>query len=214
MATKELGRCVIISGSPDVNIDFIKSNLKSDDYIICADRGYLYAKQCCVKPDLFVGDFDSFSGSVDEGVELVSLKVHKDDTDTMHCVTVALEKGFKDILILGAIGGRFDHSFANVSILQYISDNNAYGKIVTENETIEFRSSGVYNYINLKDHTFSVFPFGCSEIVVSYSGDVEYPAKSLKVTSSVAMAISNIFNSDNVQIAIEKGSALVIVDNC
>ncbi len=41
----------------------------------------------------------------------------KDDTDTMHSVDLALEKRFDEIAILGALGGRFDDSFANVAVL-------------------------------------------------------------------------------------------------
>ena len=38
-------RCVIISGSPDTDAEFIKKTVKTEDYIICADRGYCFAKE-------------------------------------------------------------------------------------------------------------------------------------------------------------------------
>ncbi len=212
MADKKLGRCIIISGSPDADVSFIKSQIKPDDYVICADRGYSYAQQCFLNPDLVIGDFDSFNGTVDDNVEIISLKVHKDYTDTMHCAKVALERGYRNIIILGALGGRFDHSFANLSILKYLSEKGATSKILTENESIEYKPKGEYEYLSLNGYTFSVFPFGCNEIEVTYKGQVEYPANFLKVSSSDTITISNIFRSDNVIIAIEKGSALIIVD--
>ena len=212
MAVEKIGRCVIISGSPDVDPSFISSQIKKDDYVICADKGYEYAQQCSIKPDLFVGDFDSFCGSVEEGVEIISLKTRKDYTDTMHCAKVAIKRGYRNILILGALGGRFDHSFANLSVLQYLSENGANAKILTENESIEYKPVGEYEYLYLNGYTFSVFPFGCNEVVLTYNGKVEYPANSLKIKSSDTISISNIFRSDNVKISVEKGSALVIVD--
>lgn len=212
MVNKKLGRCVIISGSPDADISFIKSQIKPNDYVICADRGYSYAQRCYANPDLFIGDFDSFNGKVENNVEIISLKVHKDYTDTMYCAKVALERGYKDIVILGALGGRFDHSFANLSTLKYLSENGATPKILTENESIEYKPKGEYEYHFLNGYTFSVFPFGCNEIEVTYRGQVEYPANFLKVSSSDTTTISNIFRSDDVKIAIEKGSALIIVD--
>ncbi len=51
--------------------------------------------------------------------EMVLTAFPKDDTDTMHSVDLALEKRFDEIAILGALGGRFDHSFANVGVLLY-----------------------------------------------------------------------------------------------
>lgn len=52
-------RCVIISGSPDTNSDFLSEVIKPDDYVICADRGCDFAKQAGITPNLVVGDFDS-----------------------------------------------------------------------------------------------------------------------------------------------------------
>ena len=210
MAVKKSGRCVIISGAPNCNADFIAANILTDDYIICADGGYKYAQKCNIKPDLFVGDFDSFKGTVQGKTEVIRLKVHKDDTDTMHCAKIAIEKGFSEVVILGAIGGRIDHSFANISILQYFADNNVSAKIITENEILQIASVGEHSFYNLKGYTFSVFPFGCNEVIVSYEGDVEYKAQSLTLYSSTPMGVSNIFLSDNVKIIVKQGYALIV----
>ena len=82
-----------------------------------ADKGYEYAKKAGAKPDLIVGDFDSYSGNLPDDCEVIKLNSHKDDTDLLHCIEVALSRGYDDFVILAATGGRFDHTLANVLFL-------------------------------------------------------------------------------------------------
>ena len=212
MAEKKSVRCVIISGGTSADLSFIKNFIMPEDYVICADRGYAYAKQINIIPDLIVGDFDSYSGSLPD-TEIITLNTHKDDTDTAHCAKVAVERGFKEICILCALGGRNDHSFANLCLLQYLDENSVNCKLIDKSETVEFKTKGVYEYNNLKDKTFSIFPFSCNEAVVTFQGNCEYPAEKLTLSSSLAMGISNIFRSDKVNIEIIQGKVLIFIEN-
>lgn len=204
-------RCVIICGAPGVSPNFIRGQLLKDDYIICADGGYAYAIAAGIAPDLIVGDFDSYRGRLDEGAEIISLQTHKDDTDSMHCAEVALQRGFKEIALLGAVGGRLDHTLGNICLLKYISERGGAGEIIDERGVLSFKAPGEYPYNNLNNRTFSVLPYGCNSVRVSYRGKVEYPARNLIISSSVTRGISNIFREDRVSIVIEEGNALVFV---
>ena len=212
MAEKNSVRCIIISGCPCADIDLIREYVNRDDFLICADRGYNYAEQINIVPDVIVGDFDSFSGALPD-TRIVSLNTHKDDTDTAHCAKIAIELGFKKVIILGALGGRNDHGFANYCVLQYLNENGVEGIIIDRNETVEFKTQGTYSYDNLKDRTFSVFPFACNEAVVSYHGECEYNADNLVLKSSLAMGISNVFRSNEVKIQIHSGKVLIFTEN-
>ena len=71
------------------------------------------------------GDFDSLSGagkayleSLDH-TEIVRLNPEKDDTDTQSTLNLAIRRGAKNILILGATGGRLDHFIGNMGLLGY-----------------------------------------------------------------------------------------------
>ncbi len=205
-------RCIIICGSPDTDPGFVRDYVCEDDYVICADRGYEIALKAGITPDVFVGDFDSFCGKIAGEIEVEALRTHKDDTDSMHCAELAADRGFKNVFLLGALGGRLDHTFANLSVLEYLCDNNINASVESESESVRVLNPGAYSYTGFKGKTFSVFPFGCEETVVTYLKDVEYPADSLTLKSAVAVGISNIFKSDCVKIRIESGTALVIVN--
>ena len=204
-------RCVIIAGSPDADVEFIRTIVCDNDYVICADKGFEYANKAGIKPNLVVGDFDSYKENNFENYETITLNSHKDDTDTMHSIDLALERGYKSILILGALGGRFDHTFANVSVLQYINNKGGKGVLLSKCERIEYLSQGEYCYEGYNGKTFSLFPFGCVGVTVTYSG-VEYPLDNYCLKSSIPMGVSNVFTTDKSVVKINDGNAIFIIN--
>lgn len=205
-------RCVIICAAPNTDLAFMKSLIKSDDFIICADGGLEYARKLNIRPDLVVGDFDSFKGDKAEIAEkTITLDTHKDETDTLCCINEGIKTGCDTFLLLSALGGRFDHSFANLSLLQYLTDKNCKGYIKTENETVTMLKEGSYCFENLKGKTFSLFPFGCDKAVVSYK-NTEYPLKNTEILSSTAVGISNVFTDCKSEITIHSGYAILFIN--
>ena len=202
--------CVIIAGSPETNSEFIKRTVTDNDFVICADKGYLYAKNAGITPDVVVGDFDSFCSEITDDCEVISLNPIKDDTDTFHSIDIAIERGYTEFTIFGALGGRIDHSFANISALEYISEKGAKGILLSEKERVEFLPKGEYRY-SYKGKTFSLFPFGCSEVCVTYEG-VFYPLDKFRIKSGLSLGISNVFTSDESKINIYDGNAILIIN--
>lgn len=213
MAEKVLKRCVIVCASPNADCEFIKQTIKPDDYVIAADGGMALLEKAEIIPDLFVGDFDSFSGTVPDGVEVIKLKTHKDDTDSMHCAELAVERGFSVVRILGAAGGSLSHTFSNYCVLCYLEENGVDACMSDESGDVRVLSEGVYSFDNLNDNEFSVFPFGSEKTVVSYIGGVEYPANELTLSSNSSLGKSNVFKSDDVKIEIKQGKAIVFISD-
>ena len=75
-------RCVVI-GSVEPDID-IKKYISTGDFVICADRGWIHAKNQGIDPDMIVGDFDSSPRPGTADADVVVLPVVKDDTDTLY----------------------------------------------------------------------------------------------------------------------------------
>ena len=204
-------RCVIISGSPETSPDFIKQTVSREDYVICADRGYAFAELAGIEPDMIVGDFDSYIENITASCEVVRLNPHKDDTDTIHSINLALEKGFSDFLLLGCLGGRLDHTLANLSALEYISSKGGRGVLLSEKERVELLTEGEYCFENKNGKTFSLFPFGCQSVCASYDG-AEYPLDRYRLQSSFPLGVSNVFISEKAKIKIYDGTAILIIN--
>ena len=109
-------RCVIFGGAPIGDYDRMAAYIADDDYLIFCDSGLRHARPLGLTPDLIVGDFDSCENPGLQ-VETIVLPRAKDDTDTVYAAKEAMKRGYTEFLLAGVIGGRFDHSAGNVSIL-------------------------------------------------------------------------------------------------
>lgn len=213
MATEITGarRCVIIAGSPDADAAVIGKAVQRDDYVIAADRGCAAALKAGVVPDLIVGDFDSYSESLPPGAEILRLHPEKDYSDTFHAVSAAWERGFRDFLLLGATGGRLDHTLANLSILEWLAQQGGTGVIRSDTEEIRLLTEGTHPFDGCRGLTFSVFPFGCASVTLTYRG-AKYPLTHGTLRHACAMGLSNLFTADSAVITVENGQAVLILN--
>ena len=100
-------RCVIFTAGDQHGIEKHEIGLRHDDFVICCDAGYRLAQRLGVRPDLLLGDFDSYTGALPEDIPVQRYIRDKDDTDTVIAVRYALEHGYDSILLVAATGGRF-----------------------------------------------------------------------------------------------------------
>ena len=203
--------CLIIAGSPDCDVELIRDEALSCDLLICADRGYSHAKRAGVMPDIVIGDFDSCRDEVAGDFETVKLNTDKDFTDTFVCAEKALEYGCKEITILSALGGRLDHTLANFYLLSFINSKGGRAVLLSAKERIELMPKGSFWFDDLKGLTFSLFPFGCESVTLSYSG-AKYPLSRGTLRHALAVGLSNIFVENEASVTVHAGTALMITE--
>jgi thiamine pyrophosphokinase len=98
------------------------AQIPAPDMTYCADGGLRHAKAIGIVPDLIIGDFDSVVAALLSeyrglGVPTERLPAEKDYTDTEMAVARAVRDGCRAILILGALGARIDHTYANLQLI-------------------------------------------------------------------------------------------------
>lgn len=133
-------RCVIVGGAKINNYKAIKSYIRDDDYMIYCDCGLSHENAIAKSADLIVGDFDSYKNPK-RNVETVILPCEKDDTDTVFAVKEGINRGFDEFLLIGVVGGTFDHTFANISILLYLHERGKKAMIVDDYSEMEIVSN-------------------------------------------------------------------------
>ena len=133
-------RCVIIGGAPIQDYQWIRQHLLPDDFYIFCDGGLKHRQSLQVTPDLLVGDFDSWDNPETE-TETIVLPREKDDTDTFFGAKEGVKRGFEDFLLIGVIGGRFDHSLGNISALLYLTGLGKKALIIDDYSSMEVVSS-------------------------------------------------------------------------
>lgn len=152
-------RCVIIGGG-DCSASFLKKNIDvNNDYIICADSGYDYAVTADLLPDLLIGDFDSIS-AVPNDLNIITLPVEKDVTDCVAAYNEGLKRGFKSFVLFGGTGGRFEHTFANISLMANASKSNIAFEIIDEKHIFRSITDSSIKISRKENQQISVFAYG------------------------------------------------------
>ncbi len=182
-------------------------------YVICADSGYKHAKKLGLAPDLLVGDFDSYTRKLPKGVEVYRSVPEKDDTDTLMAVKIAIERGYTNIYLYGALGGpRFDHAFANIQTMLYAREHGA-DLILIGNGTLLLQGAGEAMYTEESKRWgykyLSVFAITETVKIKSLRG-VKYPLENYEMKSSFPIGVSNEITDGQAFLDIESGLALVI----
>ena len=167
--------------------------------VICADSGYEHAVTLGVKPDIIVGDFDSYEGELPSGVEIHRTVPEKDDTDTLMAIKTAIERGCDRIYLYGALGGaRFDHAFANLQTMLYAREHGAE-LILLGNERICLQGTGTAVYFAITE----------TVRIRSFRG-VKYPLEGYEMHPSFPIGVSNEILDEFAFLEIESGIALII----
>ena len=106
-----------------------------------------------------MGDFDSAKAAPPKSRKVLSIPVKKDVTDTMYAVMMGRAKGFRSFVLLGCLGGaRFDHSLANIEVLQYLLAHNCRGVMADSRTKVFLISDSRLRLTQMKGATVSVFP--------------------------------------------------------
>jgi thiamine pyrophosphokinase len=197
--------CVVISAGSITNYDYIKSFIKEDDFIICADGGLRHAEKMNVTPNLTVGDFDSWKGELHG--EVMRFNPEKDYTDTHIAVREALERGFYDITLLGCTGTRLDHTISNIGLLEYIAKRGGKGVLVNEKNTVTVITKEA-EFEGEKGEYISIIPIGEAEGVSIKN--LKYSLDNAVLRFEESLAVSNEFIGDTAKIDVKKGSLIVI----
>ena len=124
MSVEKKRRAVLVGGAGIERYDLIKGILRPDDFLIFCDSGLKHQEGLGVRPDLIIGDFDSWEDPHAQ-VETIVLPRAKDDTDTVFAAKEAVKRGFDDFLMIGVMGGRLDHTLANVYCLLWLRNRGA-----------------------------------------------------------------------------------------
>ncbi len=198
--------CYII-GACSNNTD-ISFQAHDNDFVIAADGGYDFLKKMGIEADVLIGDFDSIS-VLPEHKCIIRHPVEKDDTDSFLAYKLGYEKGYRNFVLYGGIGGRIDHTVANLQMLCNMSKNHSRGFLVGENTVISAIHNGRINFSKENIGKLGVFAHGKDAQGVTISG-LRYCVNNSLITSDFPIGVSNEFMGEKAFIEVNDGTLLVI----
>ena len=203
-------KCVLIGAAEINNYELYRKYLSPDDFYIFCDGGLKHQDKLNVQADLIVGDFDSWNEALPKA-ETIQLPCEKDDTDLFFAAKEAVKRGFDDFIILGAIGGRLDHSMVNISVLLYLYENHKKALILDDFSEMEIAGNcNTKTYVSDKFSYFSLISLtGNAEGVTIRNA--KYPLKDGIITPEWQFAVSNeVIHGKTAEIEVKNGNVLIV----
>jgi thiamine pyrophosphokinase len=191
-------KCVwVLASGPTVDIDVALSYADPADVVIAADGGTVLANRLGITPSLIIGDLDSTLTDLvamysDLGIEIRPYDHNtKWETDTELALLAALDFSPKRIFVLGAIGGRLDHSLANVLLLTHPTFAGRDVHILDGYNELFLAKPREWN--SIKGHTndiVSLLPIGVAAEAVTTRG-LQWPLEDETLAAGKARGVSN-----------------------
>lgn len=177
------------------------------DTVIAADGGWRVCREEGIVPDLLLGDFDSLH-TVPDFAHIRRVPVEKDDTDMMLAIKEGLSRGETEFHLYGGMGGRTDHTIANLQGLLYLAERGAQGWLYGDRERFTAIRNGEIDLPAREKGIVSVFCMGADAQGVTIEGG-QYTVHDAVLTASFPLGVSNHFVGNPVRVAVTRGSLLI-----
>ena len=201
----EKRRCVVLGGGPITAREL--ELLRADDIVWAADAGLLAARRAGLRPALCLGDWDSCPRP-DDAAELIVLPTEKDDTDTHHAARLLIERGFDEALLLGCIGGRLDHTLANLATLLFLTRAGVRAWMVGGGAEVTALENGTLLLPRRPDCYLSLFAADGTARGVSLAG-TKYPLSEAELTADFPVGVSNEITAPQARVTVRAGALFV-----
>ena len=202
-----MGICYIVGAG-----DFYGLITKCEgDIIIAADGGYDSLLSHGYAPDVLIGDFDSIRSDIPDGIRAVRHPKEKDETDMFLAYSEGARLGYSEFVMLGATGGRLDHTYANLSLLLYAKEKGHNVTAMDDRSMIFCIRNEAITLAGNPGATFSVFAIGGEARGVCVKG-ARYEAEGVTLSPSFPLGVSNEFVDTDARISVEDGALLIIAE--
>lgn len=210
-------RAVIFANGILDNPQAVHDLLEPGDLIIAADGGASHCQALGIRPDIVIGDFDSLEKSslvtfTATGSTIVQHPAEKDFTDLELAVFHAQSMAIKEVVILAALGARWDQTLANLLLPAAthfqdmkirLVDGQQQVKLIRPNETILIQGT--------PGDLVSLIPISGDANGVITSG-LQYPLKLETLFFGATRGISNLLIGETASIRFDSGLILCLTE--
>lgn len=181
--------------------------------IICCDGGARHFQNSAIKPEVIIGDMDSIDADqladyTADKIKIIEHPPDKDFSDTELALDHALGLQPQEIVIWCALGGRIDHTLANIFLLCKAEDKGIKTSLVDEYcET--FVLDKKITFINEKGKTVSLLALTPEVTGITLSGFL-YPLENGTLKMGESRGISNVIHEARAVINAASGKLLIV----
>ena len=201
-------KAIIVTAYVD-NIEAVKG---INDFTSCiaADGGYLNASKIGLTPDIIIGDFDSSKSPCTSKAEIISLPKEKDLTDTEAALELAIEREFDEVVIIGGLGRRFDHTLANLGILAKYYERLSHLAFMDGYNYVYMLAPGLHKLSKNKYLGINSYSDCCEDLFIK---GCKYPLNGFTLPKATSLGASNEILSECAEISFSKGELIITHSN-
>jgi len=124
MANVVIPHALIVAGGNGVSRHRLNALATQSSLVVAADSGLLSLRELGIRTDIVIGDLDSLNPDDLKNIPEAQIRhdAGQDDTDLEKAIRYCLVQGVKSADIVGATGGRLDHSVNAISLLVKYDD--------------------------------------------------------------------------------------------
>jgi thiamine pyrophosphokinase len=207
-------RCILIPSFVEGEITKLITPLPTD-LILCADSGLLQAFHAGLIPHAVIGDMDSLDEAgfdrrqLPDGILWIKAPKEKDQTDTALCMEYALKQGCDEIVIVGGLGGRLDHTLANLQNMVGFSHQGIKVNLLDQNNSVYIITDQTLTLLPLADCAVSILSWTPVSSGVTLTG-MAYPLTNATLTQDFPLGVSNEITGTHATIQVRHGTLMVI----
>lgn len=206
-------KAIIVSGGKAPSKQLLLNEIKNSNLIIGADKGCEVLYNYNISPNYILGDFDSADKDIIKAMEVsgckkIKYKKEKDFTDTEIAFNLAVEKGAKEIVLLGGTGTRYDHSLSNLGLMLKALKMSIILKIIDDNNIIFFTDKSMILKGN-KGDTISFHAY-CECVKKLNICGSKYDLINYDLYLGDGLTTSNEFIGNDIKITFDSGILMVL----
>ncbi len=203
-------RALLLAGGQAPPAEFVRRHHHPGDLVLAADSGLNLALAAGIPTDLLIGDLDSLEPGLEEGFEVQRHPRAKDASDLELALEEAFRRGAREGVILGALGGRLDHTLFNVVALLEKAEKMGFAvRVLSPDEEVFLAGPGIHPLSDRQGWNCSVLPLD-SSARLSLEG-LEYPLHEQRLERASTRGLSNRVSSDRARIQVLEGLALILL---
>lgn len=190
--------------------------LHPEDLLIAADGGARHCLDQGLTPAAVIGDMDSLSEAdvstlKAAGAEVIHYPIHKDFTDLELALYYARDRGADEILVLGALGRRWDQTLANLLLPATAALESVRISLVDGPQQIFLvRPEEPRQVSGRPGDTVSLVPLGGDAHGISTQG-LEYPLDQGSLVFGSTRGISNVLQGEAARVSLKEGVLMCVV---
>jgi len=207
-------RAIIFANGPLPDLAGARRSLAPTDRLIAADGGLRHLRALGLTPHLLVGDLDSVTPADAAAVAAAGAQVEqhparKDETDLELALRRACADGAQDVLIFGALGGRWDQTLANLLLLAHPDYRTVRLRLLDGPQQI-YLVQGTTIIEGQPGDTVSLVPLSGDARGVTTTG-LEYPLAEGTLPFGGTLGISNVLVASEATVTVGRGLVACIV---